>query len=192
MELISRGDVMLYSAKELIKTLDSFPANIKADLNRYLLADVTSSDDKVLCHLYYDRGSVPILFVCNLKGQQQTDIKRILVYGFFGNYASSNDYFEMELSIKFNCTGWPIEIVKINSGREKRLGRGTLGLHFLEDYIIPSINSIMVNLNLGRNISYIFGISADLTDDTNALARAKFYCRNGFTLSNGHFYKYLN
>ncbi|WP_163192966.1 hypothetical protein [Clostridium thermarum] len=182
---------MLYSAKELLETLDAFPSNIIADLGCYLLLGTTSSEDKVLCHLYFDKEFVPILFVCNLKQQQQKDIKRLFVYGFFGNYASNNDYFEMELSIKFNCTGWPIEIVKINSGREKRHGRGTLGLRFLEDYIIPSINSIIMNLIHGSSISYIYGISADLTDDTNALARAKFYCRNGFTLRNGQFYKYL-
>ncbi|NLM34620.1 MAG: hypothetical protein GX206_04190, partial [Clostridiales bacterium] len=40
-------------------------------------------------------------------------------------------------------------------------------------------------------INYLYGISADLEDDTNSLARAKFYYKNGFEIINNHFYKYL-
>jgi hypothetical protein len=192
MESITRGDKMLHSAKELIGGLDTFPSCIKADLNHYFSKGEVLSEDMLIFQLYSDKEAIPILFICNYKKQELKDIKHMFVFGFFGNYSSNNDFFEMELSIKFNCTGWPIEIVKINSGKEKRLGRGTLGIHFLEDYIIPSINAIIGKVSPGSNIAYIYGISADLSDDTDALSRAKFYCRNGFALRNGHFYKYFN
>lgn len=189
---ISRGDVMFYVAKEINLISKSFPDNIQKDLNCYILKSMVTADDTLLLNLYFDKRNLPILFICNLKKEYKTDIKNIRVYGLFGDYTEENDYFEMELSLKLNCTGCPIEIIKISSGKEKRTGRGSLGINFLEEHLIPKLNTILNAANEDVNISYIYGISADLSDDTNALGRAKFYCRNDFIYSNAHFYKYIN
>ena len=183
---------MVYSSKELKAIIDSLPICIQKDLSYHILKDRISEEDLVLYSLYWDKKNLPIIFLCNLKNGHRTDIKNLFIYGFFGTYLQENDFFQMELSIKFNCSGLPIEIVKIISGKEKRTGRGSLGLNFLESFVIPEANSIIKKDLPSASISYIYGISADLSDDTNALNRARFYCQNGFIYSNTHFYKYLN
>jgi hypothetical protein len=120
-------------------------------------------------------------------------LKNIKVYGLTGDYHNKdlNDYVFMEVGVKLSCGNTPIEIITIHSGKKKRIGRGSLCIKFLETTIIPKINEVLLSNGHTDKIGYIYGISADLSEDTNALARAKFYSKNGFIITNSHFYKYL-
>lgn len=133
-------------------------------------------------------------FVYRLDKNDISSIKDIKIYGLFklnlnGN-GSLEDYLEMEVGVKLQSSGTPLEIKTINAGKLKRSGRGSQAIKFLENTLIPEINEILHSHNYS-GIEYIYGISAELSPETNALARAKFYSRNGFTISHSHFYKYL-
>ncbi len=97
----------------------------------------------------------------------------------------------MEIGVKLQSSGKPLEIKTINSGKLKRCGRGSQAIRFLEETLIPELNQILHHNNYSESIQYIYGISAELSPETNALARAKFYSKNGFIISHCHFYKYL-
>lgn len=149
-----------------------------------------------LCRIYFSDKREYICFICDLNIDKVQQLKNIKIYGFFGRYSinaqDTPDYFFMEIGIKLDCGNIPVEIKTINAGRCKRRGRGSLGIRFLEDEIIPAINKILVVHGYSEPVGYIYGISADLSDDTNALARAKFYSKNGFIISNSHFYKFIS
>jgi hypothetical protein len=166
------------------------------DVRFFLEKNKVKDFSRWLCRVYFSSNKEYIFFICNLNICKIEELKDLRVYGFWGRYLNNAeptaDYFFMELGVKLNCRDTPIEIKKINAGQNKRRGRGSLGIKFLEDVLIPDINEILKLYGHSENIGYIYGISADLCDDTNALARAKFYCRNGFTMINSHFYKTLN
>lgn len=183
------------SGLEFERTCSNLPDSIQNDLACLLKEKPIYERDNLIYKLCTDNNNKSILFLCNLKDKNIDSLKSISTFGLFGELymdTSIRNFLSMHCSVKLSCTGYPIEIVKIHAGKEKRTGRGTLCIKFLEDELIPEVNKILLNQSNGSSVSYIFGISSDLSDDTNMFARAKFYSKNGFTLSFSHFYKYLN
>lgn len=168
-------------------------ASIICDVRCFLESNKINDLSKFLCRAYFSHKRQYLFFISNLNNTNIEQLKDLEVYGFWGKYSNNTktagDYFYMELGVKLNCRDTPIEIKTINAGIEKRCGRGSLGIKFLEEVLIPEINKILEIHGHKENIGYIYGISADLCEDTNALARAKFYCRNDFKMINSHFYK---
>ncbi|MCM0646941.1 hypothetical protein NBE98_00960 [Clostridium swellfunianum] len=150
-----------------------------------------SSNTKV----HFIKSSGEICFIYTLDKNNLNSIRNIEIYGLFASsinqFKSLEDYLYMEVGIKLQASGTPLEIKTINAGKLKRCGRGSQGIRFLEEILIPEINEILHHYNYTENIKYIYGISAELSPETNSLARAKFYSKNGFIMSNCHFYKYL-
>lgn len=134
-------------------------------------------------------------FIYTLDKTDINSIKDIKIYGLFGssinNDSQFEDYLYMEVGVKLLSSGTPLEIKTINAGKLKRCGRGSAAIRFLEEILIPELNGILLCFKYSEKIRYIYGISAELSPDTNALARAKFYNKNGFIISHSHFYKYL-
>jgi hypothetical protein len=150
---------------------------------------------EILFKAYLSKNDEIICFLSCLKRDSLNCLRNLRIFGLFGRYNNSEfgerEYFLMEAGVKLHCRDTPIEIKTINAGKLKRLGRGTLGLTFLEERVIPALNVILEGLGHKEKIGYIYGISAELSEDTNTLGRAKFYSKNGFRLINSHFYKYL-
>lgn len=163
------------------------------DIKQYLRNINTSTPGNIICRTYFSDKGEYICYICDLNIYKIKQLCNLKIYGFWGGYFSepgySSDYFFMEVGVKLDCRNIPLEIKTINAGKYKRLGRGSLGIRFLEEELIPAINKILVLYEYSEPIGYIYGISADLSEDTNALARSKFYCRNGFKIINSHFYK---
>jgi hypothetical protein len=141
------------------------------------------------------KSSDELCFIYLLDKNDLNSIKNIKIYGLFAsslnNLKNLQDYLYMEVGVKLQSSGMPLEIKTINAGKLKRCGRGSEGIKFLEEVLIPELNRILHHHNYSEKIQYIYGISAELSPETNALARAKFYSKNGFIISHSHFYKYL-
>lgn len=165
--------------------------NVKNDLNHYILKNNFYEKHYFIYDILYDKYSNPIIFLCNFKDQDISSLKHFYIYGFFGRYLSHNDLLQMELSLKIYNHYPSLEVIKIHAGSKKRQGRGSSAIKFLEETIIPYLNSQLKSLSNSYKINCIYGISADLDDDTSGLDRAKFYYKNEFKLINNHFYKYL-
>lgn len=185
------GPLMYCSFNEFITVINSLSNDIKIDLNYYILKNNFLENHFLFYDTLYDKYAKPIFFLCNLKDQDIFMLKHIHIYGFYGKYFSHNDFLQMELCLRLNENNTSLEVIKIHSGAKKRQGRGSLALEFLEDSIIPYLNNKLKSVTNGYKINCIYGISADLSDDTTRLDRAKFYYKNGFELINNHFYKYL-
>jgi hypothetical protein len=178
MEELSQKDSLspeLYAKlKMLVNNNSALSNNFKVHLNK-------SADES--CFIYtVDKNNL-------------NSIKNIKIYGLFppslNHTGDLEDYLYMEVGVKLQSSGTPLEIKTINAGKIKRCGRGSQAIRFLEETLIPVLNQILYNHNYSEGIQYIYGISAELSPETNALARAKFYSRNGFIISHSHFYKYL-
>jgi hypothetical protein len=145
--------------------------------------------------VHLEKSSAESCFIYTLDKNDLNSIKNIKIYGLFASSQNYNerleDYLYMEVGIKLQSSGTPLEIKTINSGKLKRCGRGSQAISFLEEILIPELNKILHHHNYYKKIDYIYGISAELSEETNALARAKFYNKNGFIISHSHFYKYL-
>lgn len=156
----------------------------------------TATLDNIIFREYYIKNGSSIFFLCDLTEVKNGGLSEILIYGFWNELLIDNevpkDYLILELGLKLNCNGMPIEIKRIHAGKIKRTGRGSAALKFLEDIIIPELNLILKEKGIREDIRYIYGISAELSSDTNSISRAKFYSKNGYTFSNSHFYKYFN
>lgn len=173
------------------KVTNSVSDDIKLDINHYILVNSFFDNNFLIYDILYDKYAKPIFFLCNLRDRDISVLKHFYIYGFFGEYFSHMDFLEMELGLRINSDSISLEVIKIHSGLKKRQGRGSLALKFLEETAVPYLNTQLKSLSTFFKINYIYGISADLDDDTNSLARAKFYFKNGFELTNNHFYKYL-
>lgn len=156
----------------------------------------TAAMDNIIFRKYYTKNGSSIFFLCDLTDVKNGSLNEIHVYGFWNELLKDHevptDYLTLELGLKLNCTGIPIEIKRIHAGKIKRSGRGSAALKFLEDIIIPELNAILKEKGISEDIRYIYGISAELSKDTNSISRAKFYSKNGYIFSNSHFYKYFN
>jgi hypothetical protein len=168
---------------------------ILKDLKHFIQINKINKSDAITTKIYKDNKDNLVCYICCLNTVSIDCLKNINVYGLWGDYCandnSERDYFYLDASLKLNCQGTPMEIRRIYAGKEKRTGKGSLGIKFLEEYLITDINNILNFFGYKNKISYIYGISAELSPDTNNLARAKFYSKNNFILSNSHFYKYL-
>jgi hypothetical protein len=166
-----------------------------SDIRYFLDKNKIKFSRSLLYKTYILQEKELICFLCDLNVNKVEQLRNIRVYGFVGGYLprpeNAIDYFFMEIGAKLDCKSTPLEIKSINAGQHKRRGRGSIGIRFLEDELIPEINRLLSFYGHYGKIGYIYGISAELCSDTNALARAKFYCKNGFKMINSHFYKYL-
>lgn len=161
---------------------------------RIYMSELQASDDTLTLFKIYELKNKELLcLVCQIT-KIINSFKDIRVFGFSGQYhqkdESLKDYLVLEVGVKLYCSKTPLEIIKIDAGKCKRLGKGTMAIKFLEDEVIPQIDGVLLKHGYLGGIGYIFGISAELSPDTDAIGRAKFYDRNGFTLSRSHFYKY--
>lgn len=177
---------------QLTVVLDSLSKDIKNDLNYYLMRSNLLKNYIFIYDILYDKYSNPVFFLCEFKNGDISSLKYLHIYGFFGRYHTHEDCLQIESRLLINATSICLEVVKIHSGVKKRHGRGSLGLKFLEETIVPYVNIHLKSLSNSYKINYIYGISADLDDDTNSLARAKFYFKNEFEIINNHFYKYIS
>jgi hypothetical protein len=177
------------------KYLSSLFTHFKAMTNSEKVNQTTAKDN-ILLKEYTIKDESSIFFLCDFTEVKAGCFKEILIYGFWNKLLIDDevpkDYLIVELGLKLNCSGIPLEIKRIHAGKNKRTGRGSAALRFLEDIIIPELNLIIKEKCTDENIKYIYGISAELSSDTNSISRAKFYSKNGYILSNSHFYKYLN
>jgi hypothetical protein len=171
---------------------DTISPELYAQLKIFLNSNLSLFNNSKL-HLH--KSSDETYFIYQLDKNDLNSIKNIKIYGIFvstlNGYRDLEDYLYMEVGVKLQSSGIPLEIKTINSGKQKRCGRGSQAIKFLEDFLIPELNQILHYHNYSDKIQYIYGISAELSPETNALARAKFYNKNGFIISHSHFYKYL-
>lgn len=185
---------MKASVSEFERLISNLPIGIQIDLKSYLKENSINDSDSLIYKLYKDKNNAPILLFCNLRNSQLETLKDIIIYGIFGEYSLKypmKNFLFMECSVRFHSRGIPVEILRIHAGKEKRTGKGSLAINFLEAELIPEINNILMKHKYNSKITYIYGISSDLSEDTSKISRAKFYCRNGFTMSYSHFYKQL-
>jgi hypothetical protein len=177
------------------KHLYSLFAHFKKEVNSTGL-NQSATKDNIILREYYTKNESRVFFLSDFTEIKKGFSNEILIYGFWNDLLKDcevpSDYLILEAGLKLNCSGIPVEIKRIHAGKLKRSGKGSAALKFLEEIIIPELNAILKEQGINEKIRYIYGISAELSIDTNHVSRAKFYSKNGYTLSNSHFYKYLN
>lgn len=136
-----------------------------------------------------------VTYLCYINSKTVLSGAKLTIYGFDQSTSSTNNlpenFCNIDFALRLSYRDTPIEILRIYAGLKKRVGRGSSLLHFLENYVVPQINTILFKNNLNTAVGYIFGISADISTDTDKLARAKFYSKNGYSMINYKFYKYM-
>lgn len=122
---------MYCTYNQFSKVINSLSNSIKKDVNYYILENSFLENHLLIYDILYDKYSKPVFFLCNIKDQQRANIKHFYINGFFGSYFSHQDILQLELRLNIQQGSTYLEIIKIHSGSQKRLGRGTLALQFL-------------------------------------------------------------